>query len=64
MNKVYNNVVRMIELIKQNNGITISELAEKIEVSESTIKRYKEKAEDLGINIKGVIGRKGGYSIN
>lgn len=57
------NELKMLLYLKCRKKMTISELAERLEVGNRQIERYKEDLEDVGINIKTVKGKYGGYEL-
>lgn len=63
MSKV-SNVLNMLEYLNTGRKYTISELAEKLEVSERMIRIYKEDLEKAGIFIDTIMGPYGGYVLN
>lgn len=58
------NTLKMLLLLKYKKKMTINELAERLEVGNRQIARYKEALEDAGINIKTVKGKYGGYEFD
>ena len=58
------NVLLMLQLLQNGRKYSIKELAEKIEVSERMIRKYKEELEISGIYIDTIKGPYGGYVLN
>ena len=63
MSKV-SNVITMLELLQSGRKYSISELSNKLEVSERMIRVYKEDLEKAGIYIDTILGPYGGYVLN
>ena len=63
MSKV-SNVITMLELLQSGRKYSISELSNKLEVSERMIRVYKEDLEKAGIYIDTIMGPYGGYVLN
>ena len=58
------NVLLMLQLLQNGRKYSIKELAEKIEVSERMIRKYKDELECAGIFIDTIKGPYGGYVLN
>lgn len=58
------NMLLMLQLLQNGRKYSIKELAEKIEVSERMIRKYKEELEYAGIFIDTIKGIYGGYVLN
>lgn len=58
------NVLLMLQLLQNGRKYSVKELAEKIEVSERMIRKYKEELEISGIYIDTIKGPYGGYVLN
>lgn len=58
------NTLLMLQLLQNGRKYSIKELAEKIEVSERMIRKYKEELEYSGIYIETIKGPYGGYVLN
>lgn len=58
------NVLLMLQLLQNGRKYSVKELAEKIEVSQRMIRRYKEELEYAGIFIDTIKGHYGGYVLN
>lgn len=58
------NTLLMLQLLQDGRKYSIKELAEKIEVSERMIRKYKEELESSGIYIDTIKGPYGGYVLN
>jgi predicted DNA-binding transcriptional regulator YafY len=63
MSKI-SNVITMLELLSNGRKYSISELSNKLEVSERMIRVYKEELEKAGIYIDTIMGPYGGYVLN
>lgn len=63
MSKI-SNVLTMIEYLSSGRKYSISELAEKLEVSPRMIRVYKDEIEKAGIYIDTIKGPYGGYVLN
>ncbi|KYH34083.1 HTH domain protein [Clostridium tepidiprofundi DSM 19306] len=61
--KMHNNILRMINLLNENDLMTSSELAKELDVDDRTVRRYKNYIKGLKINIITKVGRNGGYYI-
>ena len=58
------NVLLMLQLLQNGRKYNIKELAEKVEVSERMIRKYKDELECAGIFIDTIKGPYGGYVLN
>lgn len=58
------NTLLMLQLLQNGRKYSVKELAEKIEVSERMIRKYKEELEYSGIFIDTIKGHYGGYVLN
>ena len=58
------NVLLMLQLLQNGRKYSIKELAEKVEVSERMIRKYKDELECAGIFIDTIKGPYGGYVLN
>lgn len=58
------NMLNMVQILKDENIHSIQSLAEKLEVSQRMIRRYKQELEQAGIYINSVTGKYGGYKID
>lgn len=56
-------VLRLLELLQSAETRTVSELAERLEVNERTVRRYVQQLIDLDIPVDSLRGRYGGYRI-
>ena len=63
MSKI-SNVLTMIQLLQSGRKYSITELSNKLEVSERMIRVYKEDLEKAGIYIDTIMGPYGGYILN
>ncbi len=63
MSKI-SNVLTMIQLLQSGRKYSITELSNKLEVSERMIRVYKEDIEKAGIYIDTIMGPYGGYILN
>ena len=63
MSKV-SNVITMLELLQSGRKYSISELSERLEVSERMIRIYKDDLEKAGIYLDTIMGPYGGYVLN
>lgn len=63
MSKI-SNVITMMELLSSGRKYSISELSNKLEVSERMIRLYKEELDKAGIYIDSIMGPYGGYVLN
>lgn len=59
----FSNVLKMIILLKSRGKMKGRELAEKLEVDERMIRKYRNDIEMAGVNIMSYAGNNGGYSI-
>ena len=57
------NMLNMLQILKDREIHSVSELAEDIEVSERMIRQYKLELEQAGIYLKSYTGKYGGYQI-
>lgn len=57
------NILKMVQILKDEKVHSIQELAEKLEVSERMIRQYKVELEQAGIYINSITGKYGGYQI-
>ena len=55
---------KLIELLKEKNPQTATELANQLNVSNRTIYRWAEKLSEMGIDIVSTKGRNGGILLN
>ena len=62
MSKVAN-MLNMLQLLKDGQLHSIKDLAERLEVSERMVRQYKQELEQVGIYIKSVTGKYGGYQL-
>ena len=58
------NEKKLIELLKEKNPQTATELANQLNVSNRTIYRWAEKLSEMGIDIVSTKGRNGGILLN
>ncbi len=58
------NMLNMLQILKDREVHSISDLATKLEVSERMIRQYKLELEQAGIYLKSFTGKYGGYSID
>lgn len=58
------NVLLLIDYLQTGRKYTITELAEKLEVSPRMVRSYKEELEKAGIYIDTIMGPYGGYVLN
>lgn len=56
-------VLRLLELLQSAETRTVSELADRLEVNERTVRRYVQQLIDLDIPVESLRGRYGGYRI-
>lgn len=63
MSKI-SNVLLMLQYLQNGKKYNITELAEKLEVSERMVRVYKEELEKAGIYIDTIMGPYGGYVLN
>ena len=63
MSKI-SNILTMIQLLQSGRKYSITELSNKLEVSERMIRVYKEDIEKAGIYIDTIMGPYGGYILN
>ena len=63
MSKVSNTLL-MLQYLQNGRKYTISELSEKLEVSERMVRIYKEELDKAGIYIDTIMGPYGGYVLN
>ena len=63
MSKVAN-MLKMIEILKDEKTHNMKDIAEKIEISPRMVKQYKNELEQAGIYIESKRGINGGYSLN
>lgn len=62
MSKV-SNMLKMLQILKDEKIHSIQNLAEELEVSERMIRQYKQELEQAGIYIHSITGKYGGYQI-
>ena len=58
------NMLNMVQILKDENIHSIKSLAQKLEVSERMIRKYKQELEQAGIYINSITGKYGGYQID
>ncbi len=63
MSKI-SNVILMLQYLQSGRKYNVSELAEKLEVSDRMVRLYKEELEKAGIYIDTIKGPYGGYVLN
>lgn len=56
-------VLALLEILQRGGTRTVAELAERLEVNERTVRRYVDHLLDLGIPVRSVRGRYGGYRL-
>ena len=56
-------VLTLLELLQANHRMTVSDIAERLEVNERTVRRYVGTLADLGIPVTAERGRYGGYRL-
>lgn len=57
-------MLNMVQILKDEKIHSIQSLAEKLEVSERMIRKYKQELEQAGIYINSITGKYGGYQID
>ena len=63
MSKIYN-IYSLISLLSDGKRKRLSELSKELELSPTMVRRYLEELENLGIYVKSVKGRYGGYYLS
>ena len=58
------NMLNMVQILKDEKIHSIQSLAQKLEVSERMIRKYKQELEQAGIYINSITGKYGGYQID
>ncbi|MEZ4521955.1 MAG: YafY family protein [Thermomicrobiales bacterium] len=56
-------VLTVLELLQSRPGISGTEIARRLEVDRRTVRRYITTLQDLGVPVRGVRGRHGGYRL-
>lgn len=56
-------VLALLELLQARPGLTATQLAERLEVDERTVRRYAARLTELGIPVEAARGRYGGYQL-
>lgn len=56
-------ILAMLELLQNRPGLTGQELADRLDVTSRTVRRYATTLQDMGIPVETNAGRKGGYAL-
>lgn len=56
-------ILAMLELLQESPGITGPDLAERLDVTPRTVRRYMVTLQDMGIPVESNVGRSGGYAL-
>ena len=58
------NTLKMLNLLRKNDKLKISELAELLNVKDRQVRRYRDELLKVGYDIPSKAGKDGGYTIN